>query len=211
MKVMRFIGDEFSHWLNANVKPLAKHYDLARSYAPRMDVFTIRHANLQLLVQQIRDRHIGRRQKDVAADLDMSASFLSQLLSGKRLGDDVARKIESTCKLTHGWMDLPHQGNRVGESSALYSVSQSVRIDPDTIAAALQLVRLSFLNLGLEIDQEENGEPLAAAYEFLMARKEHAVTASNLLEFKPRIVKLMGEGNEPMEQEGNRTSRAIAG
>lgn len=72
-------------------------------------------------------------------------------------------------------------------------VSHVLRIDPETIAAALKLVRLAFKNLGLEIDQEENGEPLAYAYQYLLDRREQTVTAENVVDFSDRLKRRLRE------------------
>lgn len=177
-----------------------------------MDVFAIRYENLRLLVHELRRRHPTWLQRDVATALDVSPSYLSQLTAGKKMGDEVARKIEVARNLPHGWMDvLQTEPSRVGELPPPYVTSRPLRIDPETIAAALRLVRLSFLNLELEIDQEENGLPLAEAYDFLMDRNEHEVTPDNLLEFKPRLTKVLGENHAEREAAGNRGSRAGTG
>lgn len=177
-----------------------------------MDVTAIRRANLHFLVDEIRRRHPSWLQRDIADALGLSASFLSQLSRDKRMGDDVARKIEATRNLQHGWMDTLQGGAKVRDNgpSSPY-VSRPLRIDPDTIAAALRLVRLSFQNLDLEIDQEENGFPLAEAYDYLMDRDEHDVTPDNLLEFKPRLTKILGESHAQREAAGDRGSRSGTG
>jgi len=178
-----------------------------------MDVAAIRHENLRLLIQEIRQRNPRWLQKDIASALGMSASYLSQLVGGKKMGDDVARKIEAERHLAHGWMDrLQATPRGVGESDAPPYLSRPLRIDPETIAAALRLIRLSFLNMGLEIDQEENGYPLAIAYDFLTERNEKGVTADNLLEFKPRLEHLKGGRNAAREaQDGDRRTRTGTG
>lgn len=176
-----------------------------------MDVTAIRHENLRLLVDEIRKRNPRWLQKDIASALGMSASYLSQLVAGKKMGDEVARKIEAERHLAHGWMDqLQGAARGIAEVRPEY-VSRPLRIDPETIAAALRLIRLSFLNMGLEIDQEENGYPLAIAYDFLAERNEKAVTADNLLEFKPRLERLKGGWNAAEPQDGNRRSRTGTG
>jgi hypothetical protein len=52
---------------------------------------------------------------------------------------------------------------------------------------------LSLLNLSIEINQEENGLPLAAAYDFLLQRQERQVTGENVVAFKPILEKLLRE------------------
>jgi transcriptional regulator with XRE-family HTH domain len=175
-----------------------------------MDVFDIRTENLRLLVHEIVRRRPGRKQKDLATDLGMSPSYLSQLMTGKKMGEDVARKIEAARHLEHGWMDHRQAVPRVAEDRPAYG-SQPLRIDPETIAAALQLVRLSFLNLSLEINQEENGTPLALAYDFLIERGERAISVDNLLEFKPRVMALTGTDDGNTGTAGDRTARSLTG
>jgi hypothetical protein len=152
-----------------------------------MDIQAIRHQNLDLLVSRLRSEGT---QKNAALALDMSASFLSQLIGGKKMGDEVARKIEAAQTLPHGWMDrLQTEGaSRVQEPSAIpYSFSHRLRIDPEMIAAAIKLVRLSFENLDLVFDNEQDGVPLAFAYEYLLDREQRDVTAENLVDFSKKL------------------------
>jgi hypothetical protein len=72
-----------------------------------MDVVEIRHRNLLALLNEL-DGRGATRAKDQAQRLGgMSPSFLSQLKGGKKMGDDVARKIETSVSKPHGWMDQP--------------------------------------------------------------------------------------------------------
>lgn len=185
MNVCRSMGTGFSHGLNLNVKLLAKPTHLAGSYAaPMLDIYGIRRANLLALSDGLKQRQAGLREQDVALALDLGASHYSQLKGEKIMGDDVARKIEAARNLPHGWMDNLHDGasTRVAEATSPYR-SQALRIDAETISAALKLVRLAFLQRDQEIDQEVNGEPLAYAYEFLVTRNETTATAENVIEF----------------------------
>lgn len=178
------------------------------------DIYGIRRANLLSLISGIKVRRPGAREQDIAAELDLGASHYSQIKSGKVIGDDVARKIETAMGLEYGWLDNPSYryapmeerfgtGSRYmvrdDSESVHYSRSHSLRIDPDTISAALKLVRLTFLNRDEEIDQEINGEPLAYAYEFLMQRKEHAVTPENVIDFT-RLLKRREQGDSDATQ-----------
>ncbi|MFN3310112.1 MAG: hypothetical protein ACK40R_00200 [Thermomonas sp.] len=173
------------------------------------DIYGIRRANLMSLISDIKARRPGAREQDIAAELDLGASHYSQIKSGKVIGDDVARKIETAMGLEYGWLDNPSYRyapteERFGsepqyvvrerDETGYYSRSHSLRIDPDTISAALKLVRLAFLNRDEVIDQEINGEPLAYAYEFLMQRKEHAVTPENVIDFT-RLLKRREQGD----------------
>ncbi|KAF1697973.1 hypothetical protein CSC62_07450 [Pseudoxanthomonas jiangsuensis] len=182
-----------------------------------LDIYGIRKSNFDALAQQLREsRHKPLLEKDVAAGLDLTASHYSQIKSGGTvIGDALARKIETTMNLPYAWMDNIHQkgGAQVTEAGAPY-VSQGLRIDPATIAAALRLVRLAFLHRDQVINQEENGEPLAHAYEFLMARRESAATAENVVEFGLALKRRQSEGGGNDVQpgidrstSGNRRSR----
>lgn len=174
-----------------------------------MDVFDIRRANLEALVQALEAK--GLRRGEAATQLNLGASHMSQMLGGKKMGEEVARKIEDARKLAHGWMDQIHDTvsyrSAVAENSTPYYASQHLRIDPETIAAALKLVRLSFLNLSKVIDQEVNGLPLAFAYEYLIQRQENAVTAENVIDFSARLQKQL-EDSADVEQ--HQTSAGIA-
>lgn len=66
-----------------------------------MDISEIRKSNLLALL-------VGRKKKAAAEKWEMSAAYLSQILSDKsdkNLGDEVARRIEANEGLPHGWMD----------------------------------------------------------------------------------------------------------
>ena len=174
-----------------------------------LDINGIRQANLQALTDQIRRGRPDLREMDVALALDLSPSFFSQLKGGKVIGDDVARKIEIARSLPFGWMDNihPETTQRIGEDPGSYQ-SHTLRIDPETIAAALKLVRLAFLQREQEIDQEVNGEPLAHAYEFLITRKENTVTPENVVAFSLAL-RRRHQGASDEAQAGN--NRSIGG
>ncbi|UPG86825.1 S24 family peptidase [Luteibacter aegosomatis] len=72
-----------------------------------MDISRIRHINLHWLLKELEARGITRAKDQALALGPMSASFLSQLKGGKKMGDDVARKLEAATGKGHGWMDRP--------------------------------------------------------------------------------------------------------
>lgn len=109
----------FSPQLNLSVKPLAKHTLAAGIYSFAMDVSEIRLRNLKRLEADLRLNF--KTQKSIAVVLDMAPSFLSQLLAGKKLGDDLARKIEKIRGLPNGWMDTPQWG-KLQEPIRAYSI-----------------------------------------------------------------------------------------
>lgn len=172
-----------------------------------MDVTEIRTTNIRWLTEEL--THDGRTKKAAAIALNLSASYLSQLLGGKKMGDDVARKIERARGLVHGAMDQPlwtRDASAVADARGSYH-SHLLRIDPETIASALKLIRLSFQNLDLEIDQEENGTPLAFAYQYLLERQERQVTAENIIDFSARLRSRLKEmADETGEEGGSRTA-----
>lgn len=77
-----------------------------------MDIKEIRRNNLRHLQNQsIRD---GESKADFAERVGTSASTISQILGAKavrNLGDELARKIESSLGLSHGWLDQQHPEN----------------------------------------------------------------------------------------------------
>lgn len=197
MKVSKSIGLVFSPQLNPVVKLAAKQRCLATSYASRMDAITARHLNLQALVATLKPQ-LGT-QKAIAIHLDMAPSYLNQLLSGKKLGDDAARKIERSAGLSHGWLDQPRSEDAAVDAAA--AGSQDLRIDPEIIASAIRLVRLTFANLGIDdFSNEDDGTPLAYAYEYLYHRGEATVTPDNLIDFSKALAQRLREKDgEPEE------------
>jgi hypothetical protein len=160
-----------------------------------MDIFAIRRANFLDLAAGLMKKD-GALKKDAAAKLDMGASYFSQLLNGKKIGEDVARKVEISLGLPFGYMDKVHEPkHQVREETAIYA-SQDLRVDPEIISGSLKLIRLTFANLGLEFDNEEDGVPLAFAYEYLLSRQERTVTPENLVDFSKKLAeKLRGKEN----------------
>jgi transcriptional regulator with XRE-family HTH domain len=149
-------------------------------------------------------------QESAGADLGMNQSAVSQYLLGyiplnymavlgfaRLLGVDPA-SIRS---------DLPEQNFSVAEPGAGYAPqSQSLRIDPATIAAATRLVRLTFENLSVEFDSEEDGTPIALAYEYLLARQQRVVTPENLVDFSKKLAERLREKTDAQRDDGTRSA-----
>lgn len=187
----------FSPALNHCVKLVAKHGCLADSYACTMDVTSTRQRNLRTLVEGLSANLVT--QKAVAIRLDMAPSYLNQLLGGKKMGDDVARKVERQANLPHGWMDVAHDSPDA--ESVANGASHSLRIDPEIIASALRLLRLTFANLDIDdFDNEQDGTPLAYAYEYLLKRGEQLVTPDNLIDFSKALAERLREKNGNEEE-----------
>jgi len=159
-----------------------------------MDVSAIRLANLKSLVGARMEK--GATKKGVSVELDMSASFLSQLLAGKRMGDDLARKIESTLNLPHGWMDRLADPSRVAEAPATYH-SHAPRLDANILASALKLIRLACENLELEFNAEDPQDAglVLMACDYLSERGDHLVTADNVVDFTKRLRQKLKESD----------------
>lgn len=213
----------FSPQLNVNVKPAAKHPHLAAGYAIHMDAETARLQNLRYLTERL--IRSGLKQKEAALKLDLSASHLSQLIGGKTMGPDVARKIEAAQSLPRGWMDQAHEeilyGARVNEpiekpfylSRDEFYSSQSLRVDPATMEATLKLLRLAIENVriqGLEIDTdfESNALPIALAYEYLFRQRQQSVTPENVIDFSRVLAEKMREKNAAVTTEEAGTGHA---
>jgi hypothetical protein len=63
------------------------------------------------------------------------------------------------------------------------SPSQLAQPDPEILAAAIKLVRLTFEALETEHDQEADGVPTALAYAYLQKRQQRVVTGENVVDF----------------------------
>lgn len=123
--------------VTANVKSPANECQLASGYLLRMDVFDIRRRNLAALIRSFEAQGLKKR-KEQAQRLGMSSSFLSQLLKGKRMGDEVARGIEFDAFQAHGWMDRDHGDPLEGEALPVVTATD-IRTPPtvETLMAAL--------------------------------------------------------------------------
>lgn len=198
MNVSRSMAPTFSHGLKARVKLEAKRSTLAPSYSPRMDVAATRNHNFRSLVDNLTSA--GRNKREAAIELDLSPSYLSQLYGGKKMGDDVARKLETTCQLPHGWMDVRHSNDsvKVNEDRADYSASHILRITPAILATAITLARLGSENLDMPFkpETEEDAELVILAANYLQARKESKVTVDNVVDFTKRLRQKMRGADE---------------
>lgn len=98
-----------------------------------MDVIETRHTNLLALIRALELKGITKR-KDQAQRLGgLGSSYLSQLIRGKKMGEDVARKIEGEAGQARGWMDQNH--------SSLAQDSLPTVVDPPTIEGLMEEMR----------------------------------------------------------------------
>ena len=200
MKVSRSIRRQFSHELHRYVKLPAKQYQLAVSYSHPMDVISTRRTNFRALVDaRIQPVSAGSKvtKKDVAISFDLAPSFLSQLYGGKKMGDEVARKLEVTIGLPHGWMDVSHDTTqaetpqifRVSDTSTPYLPSHALRPTAATLASAIALTSHACSNLDLPFDPTDvdDADLVLLAVDYLQARDESTVTVSNVVDFTQRL------------------------
>lgn len=61
--------------------------------------------------------------------------------------------------------------------------SQSAQLDPEILAAAIKLIRLTFEALGVEHNQEDDAEPTALAYAYLLKRSNKTLSGENVVDF----------------------------
>lgn len=152
----------FSHELNTTVKLSANRLHSVSDYASCMDIFEIRHRNLMAIIQAIEARGVTKN-KDQAQQLGaLGASYLSQLKSGKRIGEDTARKVEAATGRVTGWMDQPQW-----EGGEIQSHSQPLRLDADTLRNTIIGIRRTNKEYSLD-DVLNNPAKFVEAYELLV-------------------------------------------
>lgn len=140
--------------------------------------------------------------KPAAEKAGITPSALYQLESGssKSLSGDTAQKLAAIYPgFRIEWLISGAGPKRhgVGEESSDYNLSQSLRMDPATISAALKLLRLTLENLSLTFDNESDGIPLSYAYEYLANHQEQTVTPENVVDFSKFLAaKLKGETDD---------------
>jgi hypothetical protein len=113
-----------------------------------MDSAQIRHRNFMALYQRFRDAnsHLPGRGmlKIFAGHLGLSERYLSHLKCGrKNMGNSIARSIETTLGLEHGWMDRIHGNENLtadsdeAETLFLETAKALYRSDPERARKAL--------------------------------------------------------------------------
>lgn len=128
----------------------------------RAGATTVRHQHIQQLLkhQTAKPRYL----------IELAASFgmTAEQFINYRPGDAVAIKE-----------------GRAGYEPA----SQPVRLDGDTLASAIQLVRLCHTALGLDFSPESKADAhtIVLAYYYLAGRNETGVTTENLVEFTSQV------------------------
>lgn len=116
--------------------------------------------------------------------------------SPKGIGHALARAIEQKLGKPTGIMDRPP------EEPASEQGSHPARIDPEILAASIKLIRMTFEILGVEHNQEEDGEPTALAYTYLLELQQTTVSADNVVDFS-KFLKARLRGVIDVEGDGS--------
>lgn len=152
----------------------------------------VRRENLARLVAEV------GTQRAVSERLGKDKNQIGQWLTApgkanaRNISDETARELERAFGKPLAWMDYDHMS------------SPPLRLDPEIVASSLRLVRLAFLNLGLEFDNEEDGVPVAYAYEYLIQRQQRQVTPENVIDFSRALAaKLQGEDDAQAGNDGS--------
>ncbi|WHL17661.1 S24 family peptidase [Stenotrophomonas acidaminiphila] len=98
-----------------------------------MDIGEIRHRNFQALIASLeRAGATTRAAQGARLGGFLSASYVSQLLGGKYMGDEVARKISEALGHERGWMDRPQWPDEGAASIPISPIATNegyVRVD----------------------------------------------------------------------------------
>lgn len=173
-----------------------------------MDIAEIRRNRLQLLKGD-------RKNREIADTLGMSDSQISQILGKKKIGDALARRIESAFHKPRGWMDqavteddrVRHGiGDFVAESATRYSSSHPPRSEPSSQSPGDAQDKYQYVN-------RVRGGILSAGdgrfvFEFEEIDKSHAFRADWMREkgLRPDQCKLFqveGDSMSPYLQDGD--------
>ncbi|MCB1934146.1 MAG: LexA family transcriptional regulator [Candidatus Accumulibacter sp.] len=175
----------------------------------------IRRANLAALAQHYKKR--GRKRRDLAVDLDMSESFLSQLLSGSsNIGDALAAKLEDRIGLVRGAFDSPWASFAEISTSPTFAASERRPnvSEPSATYAAIPIMSTSngdeasaqvFVPFyprvraaaGRGITNNDQGEPLQLAFRAASLRRRGIDTASAM------VIYADGDSMEPLIGDGD--------
>lgn len=156
-----------------------------------MDITGIRHQNLHLLLEELVSDGITKG-LDQASALGITgkqpASYLSQLKSGKKMGDDVARKIERARGKNLGWMDHEHRATgpiSSHETVREYSLPNRRKVQ---IEGAVAMDERGFWQRGdaeTELWEVNTNDPLAYGVRLLTQHFEPVVSPGQCLLVSP--------------------------
>lgn len=144
--------------------------------------------------------------KPAAERAGITPSALYQLESGKTkaLSGDTAQKLASIyLGFRIEWLisgSGPKTSALTEKDVAALGIEQPLqrlRLDPETLAAAIKLVRLTFRNLEIDYDPEIDAVPIVYAYDYLSQAQERVVTPENLVDFSKKLAeKLRTRGTD---------------
>ncbi|MEH2922389.1 transcriptional regulator [Samsonia erythrinae] len=69
------------------------------------DLFAIRRENLI----EIMEKHYDGKQVSIARAIGLNPTLISRWISGKKIGDKMARKIEDATRQPRNWLDIDHK------------------------------------------------------------------------------------------------------
>jgi hypothetical protein len=151
-----------------------------------MDVTTIRRLNIAMLVEQ------SGGPTAFGEKVERSQIQVSQWTSTtkpKPIGGNLARGIEENLGLEHGWLDRPQW---TGES-ALLQHSQSMRLDPNMIAATHKTLRDLCHERGYVYNIEDDPVRFVLLYQEKMAMPANPTPAEEM-EFDKKLAVLAPQG-----------------
>jgi hypothetical protein len=160
------------------------------------DIYAIRLANLNKLLKE--PELAALRQREQAIQLNMGSSMLSQLTAGKKMGDDVARKIEVARKLPENWMDNVH-----GE------MSQPARLDPAMLGLSIKALTIVEERRGVKFDPVAQPERVVQAYA-MCAEIKGEPTEADLIDLGAKIAQAL-EANQGVAEDGREETEHIGG
>lgn len=207
---------QFSAVLNPGQQHLAKPRALATRYALAMSMQTskdIRRANLRMAVDHW--LHQGKKQKEVALQLGVADSYLTQMLSGFRgIGDSAARKLESSLGMQRGALDAQweswdsvapsapgraHEAAKVEEPAATYAAIPVAAPNGDERSAEVNIPFFPRIRAaaGHGITNEHQGEPLHLKFREVSLRRRGINVASAM------VIYAEGDSMEPLIGSGD--------
>jgi hypothetical protein len=183
--------------------PIYLNAKCVSNYEMEKTIDKIRKENLLTLIAET-----GKKSK--LADLaDTNAAYISQLLSKnpkkiRNIGDDLARKLESACGKTRGWMDTDHDkfirepnkfeyGNIKCKMIAEWETPSDL---PEGSYAFIQRVKISLsAGNGSYVTEEQSGNPLAFTSKWI---RERNLNKKDLV-----CVDVTGDSMEPYLNDGD--------
>lgn len=179
-----------------------------------MDVVETRHRNLLVLLTDL-ERRGATRGVDQAQRLGgMNPSYLSQLKGGKKMGDDVARKIELAASRPRGWMDQPQWTGTesVSRSDATLVDAHQTGIKRVRIEGAVVMEENGFWTVGDDEAEEASyptDDPDAYAIRVTSQRFKPVVSLAQCILVSPRSPVKPGRPVVVTMSDGRKTLRTF--